>query len=179
MRELSLHILDALENALRAEATVVVVTVEQDTRADRLDIAVEDNGPGFTAPSERALDPFYTTKEGKRTGLGLSLFRASAERAGGRMDIGRSELGGAAVRATLELSHLDRAPLGDLAGALLSVALTSPDVDLRARLRLDGREVKVHTAEVAADLPGAGEMRVAREFTRRVRAAGEALGLRD
>ena len=80
MREIALHILDLIENALRAQATVVAVTVEAVPEQDRLRIVVEDNGTGLKVSADAALDPFYTTKRGKRTGLGLSLFRAAASR---------------------------------------------------------------------------------------------------
>ncbi|HNT89402.1 MAG TPA: ATP-binding protein, partial [Candidatus Hydrogenedentes bacterium] len=72
MRELSLHILDLMENATRAGATVVYVGITENVAQDTLEIVVEDNGPGLPASSDAALDPFYTTKGGKRTGLGLS-----------------------------------------------------------------------------------------------------------
>jgi len=56
LRELSLHILDLIENSLRAGATTIAVSVEQDPPDDRLVIRVEDDGPGLEAPMERALD---------------------------------------------------------------------------------------------------------------------------
>ena len=75
MRELSLHILDLVENSVRAGASVIFIGITVDSVRDLLEISVEDNGPGFGVPVEMAFDPFYTTKEGKKTGLGLSLFR--------------------------------------------------------------------------------------------------------
>ena len=70
LRELALHILDLVENALRAGAGTIAVSVEEDAQADRLVIRVEDDGPGLEAPLEQALDPFFSTKPGKKTGLG-------------------------------------------------------------------------------------------------------------
>ncbi len=134
MRDLSLHLLDLMENSIRAEATVISVTIEQDPAKDKLRIVVEDNGPGLAVSAEQALDPFYTTKAGKRTGLGLSLFQGAAERAGGRVTVGRSPLGGVLVAACMRLSHVDRSPMGDLAATLSSVACTNPEVDLWCRL---------------------------------------------
>ena len=83
MRELSLHVLDLVENSLRAGAGVVAVGIEEQPDRDLLAITVEDDGPGLAVGPQQALDPFYTTKEGKRTGLGLSLFRQQVELAGG------------------------------------------------------------------------------------------------
>ena len=177
MRDLSLHLLDLMENSIRAEATVISVTVEQDPAKDKLRIVVEDNGPGLAVPAEQVLDPFYTTKAGKRTGLGLSLFQGAAERAGGRVTVGRSPLGGVLVAACMRLSHMDRSPMGDLAATLSSVVCTNPEVDLWCRFVLrrpeqgGDREVVVRSSDVEKELP-LGErygLAVARRLAEKVR----------
>src|SRR5512142_472911 len=71
LREIALHILDVLENALRAGAGVILVTVEEQPVEDSLRVEVEDDGPGLPVSAEKAVDPFF--REGKRTGLGLPL----------------------------------------------------------------------------------------------------------
>ena len=149
MHDLSLYLLELLENAVRAGATTVVTTIVADRDADRLTLAVEDDGPGLPVPPGEVLDPFFTTKQGKKTGLGLSLFLQDAEAAGGGLRVGRSGgLGGVEARAWMELSHVDRPPLGDIAQSLVTMAAVNPDVtfvaDLAAgedRLRLQGGEV--------------------------------------
>jgi hypothetical protein len=168
LRELSLHVLDLVENSLRAGAGVVAIGVEEQPDRDLLAISVEDDGPGLDVAPEQALDPFYTTKEGKRTGLGLSLFRQQVEMAGGGVELGRSVLGGLAVRARLGLGHVDRYPLGDLAGTLAGVAAANPGVEIRARLANGGREVTVSTAGGSESArPGSGG--AARAAARRLR----------
>jgi anti-sigma regulatory factor (Ser/Thr protein kinase) len=152
MRELSLHILDLIENSIRAGVSVVSVTIEEDHTQDLLKIRVEDNGGGLQVSPEVATYPFYTTKNGKRVGLGLSLFGAAAERAGGRLTLGKSALGGLAVTVTMRLTHVDRTPMGNLAATLSSVACTNPGIDLRCRLRVDGRERAVSVSQVAQQL---------------------------
>jgi anti-sigma regulatory factor (Ser/Thr protein kinase) len=152
MRELSLHILDLIENSVRAGVTVVSLLIEEDHAKDVLKICVEDNGCGLQVSPDVATHPFYTTKNGKRVGLGLSLFQAAAQRAGGGLTLGKSALGGLAVTVTMRLSHVDRTPMGNLAGTLSSVACTNPGIDLRCRLRVDGREHAVSAFEVAKEL---------------------------
>lgn len=153
--ELSLHILDLLENAVRAGASVVCVTLREAPEQDLLEISVEDNGPGLATLPEQSLDPFYTTKEGKRTGLGLSLFSAAAEQAGGRFTLERSaELGGLAARATMRLRHVDRAPLGDLSGTFFTMILTHPEVEFRCRVQSPARDILITTSEIATGLKG-------------------------
>ena len=83
MHDLSLYALELLENSVRAGATRVRTRVEIDRPRDRLTIAIEDDGPGLPVSADLATDPFFSTKAGKQTGLGLSLFREAAEAAGG------------------------------------------------------------------------------------------------
>ena len=154
MRELSLHLLDLLENSIRAGANVISVTIEGDAQNDTLRLSVQDNGKGFAVPPEVAASPFYTTSGSKRTGLGLSLLSAAAQQAGGGMTLGRSELlGGAAVEAVMGLSHIDRAPLGDLAGTVAAIVCTHPEADICVELRFGGKRLAIRSAELAASLP--------------------------
>jgi hypothetical protein len=181
LREIALHILDLIENAIRANATVVSVAVEEEPDADLLRITVEDNGPGLAVSGETASDPFFTTKEGKKTGLGLSMLKFRAEQAGGSFLLNRSALGGLAVQALMPLSHVDRSPLGDLAATLASVVCTNPEVEQRCRLRVGGREWSVSSAEIARALPvgGRSEIAVARRMRERIAEGLSALHVTD
>lgn len=66
-------------------------------------VAVEDNGPGIPAElRERIFDPFFTTKApGRGTGLGLAIVQRIVHDHGGRIDVGASDLGGAAFTVSL------------------------------------------------------------------------------
>ena len=62
-----------------------------------LEIAVDDDGPGFEpAVLERAFEPFHTTRPGG-TGLGLAIVRSVVEAHGGSVHATASALGGARV----------------------------------------------------------------------------------
>lgn len=152
MRELSLHILDLIENSIRAGASTISVRIEECPEQDRLEICVEDDGAGLRVPPDQAINPYYTTKEGKRTGLGLSLFQGAAEQAGGTLTIGPSGLGGTAVTAVMQLSHADREPLGDLATTFSSVVCTNPHLDLRCSIKLGCGECTLRVPDVAKEL---------------------------
>lgn len=147
----------------------MIVSVQDDL----LTMRIEDDGPGFAEPPEVVLDPFYTTKRGKKTGLGLSLLQATAQRAGGDLAIGRSQLGGACVEARMGLSHVDRSPLGDLAATLATVSCTHPEVDVRMSLEADGGgRLDVSSRQVAEALPEGRRLdaiAVAREMATLVR----------
>lgn len=154
MRDFSLHILDLMENSLRAGASIISVKVDEKPDSDELEIAVEDNGPGLSVPAERAMDPYYTTKHGKRTGLGLSLFRAAVEQARGRVELRESPLGGTAVYARMQLNHIDRKPLGDLAAIFSSMVCTNPYVDFWFEINTRERRLSLRVSEMMRESPG-------------------------
>jgi len=153
VRELSLHILDVLENSVEAGATRVELLVEEDLRGDILRITVSDNGRGMSEDLvKRVLDPFVTSRKTRHVGLGLPLFAAAARRCNGDLHI-QSNLGvGTTVIATFQHSHIDRAPLGDVAGTLLAVILSERPVDVCYKHTLDGRTFELDTAEVRQEL---------------------------
>ena len=84
MRELSLHILDIVENGIKAGADFLGIRVEESSADDRLILSVEDNGSGMPAEKARNIDdPFITTRTTRRVGLGLSLLASAARRCAG------------------------------------------------------------------------------------------------
>lgn len=173
MRDLSLHILNLIENATQAGASVVSVCLVQNPETDSLHLVVEDNGPGIEVNPEEAMSPFYTTKEkhGKKTGLGLSLLRAAANQADGDLKLGVSRMGGAAVEATMRLGHMDCPPLGDLAATLASVVCTNPELELHCHCRVGDKECSVSVTDIANELPKGQRagLSLARRFSETVR----------
>lgn len=156
MRELSMHILDALENALEAGATQVELKVVEDIEADRLTIVVSDDGRGMdAAAARRALDPFYTTRTTRHVGLGLPLLAAAAKRCDGDLRLESAPEKGTRLTATFRYSHVDRAPLGNMADTVLAFML-GMDCGMRLRYehQVDGRAFGLDTAEVEAELDG-------------------------
>jgi anti-sigma regulatory factor (Ser/Thr protein kinase) len=153
VRELSLHILDVLENSVEAGATRIELLIEEDLRGDVLRITVTDNGRGMSEDMvKRVLNPFVTTRKTRHVGLGLPLLAAAAQRCNGDLHI-RSQLGvGTTVTALFQHSHIDRAPLGDVAGTVLAVILSERPVDIDYKHTVDGRTFELDTAEVRREL---------------------------
>ena len=155
MRELSLNVLDIAQNSLSAGATLVEITVTEDTAADQLTIVIKDNGRGMTGEQVRRVsDPFYTTRTTRKVGMGIPLFRMAAEMAGGGLEI-QSEPGkGTCVQADFTLFHIDRMPLGDMTGTISALIRLNPGVDFLYRHQRDGREAVLDTRELRQVLEG-------------------------
>ncbi|MHB1296381.1 MAG: ATP-binding protein [Anaerolineae bacterium] len=153
MRELSLHVLDIVENALEAGASRVCIEIDEDSRRNRLAICVTDNGRGMSAETlQRLADPFFTTRTTRPVGLGIPLLRAAARRCNGDLTI-TSQLGkGTQVKAEFERDHIDRAPLGDMKSTLLGVILSNRTCDILYQHRVDERAFTFDTAEIRKEL---------------------------
>ncbi|MBW1708308.1 MAG: ATP-binding protein [Deltaproteobacteria bacterium] len=155
MLELSLHILDVVENALNAGASLIEIELEKDTARDILRLKISDNGSGI--PKEmlsRVTDPFYTTRTTRRVGLGLSLLSQAAEQTGGSFKIDSVHGSGTKLVAEFGLSHIDRAPLGDMLGTLMSLIVGRPEVDIMYTQKIGSNEFVLDTREIKDELEG-------------------------
>ncbi len=155
MQDLSLHILDIVENATQAGATLIEIDISEDIGKDTLQICIKDNGHGMDAEMlRRATDPFVTTRTTRRVGMGLPLLKQAAEETGGDLLI-TSELGkGTRVVATFRKSHIDRRPLGDMGATLTTLIMGNPDLDFRYASNLHEKEVEVDTRSIRKELNG-------------------------
>lgn len=155
MREISMHILDLAQNSIAAGATRLEIEVAADTAADRLTISLQDNGRGMAAEFlVRARDPFVTTRTTRKVGLGIPMFAEAARACDGRLAIQSAPDKGTYIAATFRLSHIDRAPLGDIASTLVSIIAVNPDLHLRYVQRVDDRVFALDTEQIIAQLDG-------------------------
>jgi len=150
MKDLSLHLLDILENSAKAGATEVAIRLAWGK--EWLDLEIADNGPGFPdSVKADPTDPFRTTRTERKVGLGLALLRAAAEQTGGSLELGTAKEGGVWLRARFQFNHLDAKPLGRLEDALNAAMLAWPKLNLSVRIGPDREEV-LNTKEIKAQL---------------------------
>ena len=129
MQDISLHILDIVENCVAAGATGIIIQIIEDSVNDELSVDIQDNGRGMDeATVKKVLDPFYTSKPGKKVGLGIPLLAQAAREAGGKFEIDSKPDSGTCITATFVLSHPDRKPLGDVDGTIQMMQLTHPEI---------------------------------------------------
>lgn len=146
MHELSLHILDLLQNSLEAGATTISLLVNDCPKTDLFIFTVEDNGRGMSDTFRlAAASPFTTSRKTRRVGLGLALLSMAAESCGGGVEIASRPGAGTRVTAEFRHSHPDRQPLGDLPGAVISALTGETELTFVWHHRYQGREFKFST----------------------------------
>lgn len=118
-------------HAIRLEVRQV-----RDTWAE---FAVTDTGPGFSqAALDHALEPFFTTKGGEGTGLGLAMVYDMAKLAGGQVRLGNLAEGGAQVVLRLPLRRAPQAPAPAATPDLVLLVEDGPDLRAAIRTMLTG-----------------------------------------
>lgn len=129
MDELALNILDITKNSVKAGAKNISVAVEIDPAADVLRIEIADDGCGMTPEFlAKVTDPFTTTRTTRKVGMGIPLFKMTAEITGGSFEIDSEAGKGTRVAATFVLSSIDRPPLGDVGFTAATLISGSPNV---------------------------------------------------
>jgi hypothetical protein len=152
VEDLSLHILDIAENAVRADAGKIEIIISRE--AGILRVEVNDDGRGMDAATlARVRDPFFTTKR-KKTGLGIPLLSQAAEQTGGSVTVDSAPGRGTKVVAAFPWDHLDRPPVGSMTDTLLMLIAGHPDREYIYEEREGDRSFRFDTREIKADLDG-------------------------
>jgi len=127
MKEIALHLLDIVQNSVRAGASHVDIRFL--LGADGvLEMGVKDDGCGMSAELlDRVRSPFTTTRTTRKVGLGIPLLMQNAMQTGGRVDIRSKEGEGTDIAAFFVTGSIDCLPLGDLASTMASIIMGSPD----------------------------------------------------
>jgi len=153
MRELSLHILDVVENGITAGGNCIWIEVDEARKKDRLKIVIRDNGSGMPIEKlDNINDPFITSRTTRRVGLGLSLLSAAAERCDGTLRVDTQPGKGTEIEAIFRYNHIDRAPLGDMAATITTLIIGNPGIDFVYSHRIDGNDFSLDTREIRAEM---------------------------
>lgn len=87
-------LLNLVLNANAAMTAPGVITLKARRSGDWLELSVGDTGPGFTPEAlTRATEPFFTTKKGQGSGLGLSMVYDQTKMVGGTMRLSNGPRG--------------------------------------------------------------------------------------
>ena len=127
MKEIALHLLDIVQNSVKAGAVHVDIRFSLGEDG-ALVMTVKDDGCGMSPEFvARVRSPFVTTRTTRKVGLGIPLLMQNAMQSGGRVDI-ESQLGeGTTITAVFMTRSIDCLPLGDLASTMATIIMGCPD----------------------------------------------------
>ena len=157
MKELSLHILDIMQNSIRAEASKIKLEIHEDTESNWLTIGIEDNGKGIPETiKDQVTNPFTTTRTLRKVGLGLPLFSQLCRECEGGLKITSEEGKGTCIIGMLKYDHIDRLPIGDMASTMEVLIRAKPEIHYIYVHRFGKKEFIFDTRdiiEVLGELP--------------------------
>ena len=155
MNELSLHILDIVQNSIKANAKLVEIIINEQDSKDCYTISIGDDGHGMDAKTlTEVSDPFFTTRTTRKVGMGTSLFKMAAELCEGNFTIESTVDVGTKVTATFVKSHIDRAPLGAIDETITILMLNDSNIDIYYKHTVNDKEYIFDTREVRQVLDG-------------------------
>ena len=158
MKELSLNVLDIVQNSITAGAKNIDISLVEDDNG-YLTIKIKDDGCGMTKEVlENVINPFYTTRKTRKVGMGIPLFKLAAEQTGGSLSIESvtkeesSAAHGTTITASFDTNHMDFTPVGDIVSTMCTIIQGHPEIDYNFLHKGIGFEVKLETAELRQTL---------------------------
>jgi hypothetical protein len=153
MDEISSHIMDIAMNAITAKAKHIEISISADPKKALLTLFFKDDGVGMdSAMIERVQDPFFSTKTGKKVGLGIPLLKGTAETTGGTFSLTSEVAHGVEIRASFRLNHPDLPPMGKLKDTILVLVVGNPDIDFLFKYIVNEKEFIFDTTAMKAIL---------------------------
>lgn len=155
MKELSLHILDVARNSIRANASLIEITIEENEKDNYIKIIIKDNGNGMDEETlKKVTNPFFTTRKVRNVGLGIPLLKAATERCNGCFKIFSTKNVGTKVECLFERNNIDRAPLGNMSDTIMVLISSLKDAELSYNHIYNENSFCFETSEIRKILDG-------------------------
>ncbi len=146
MRDLASHIIDLIQNSIRAKANTIEVSFTESNQQNELKIVISDNGEGMSAEDiTNATDPFFTTRTTQKAGLGLSLMQMSCEQTGGSISLRLNATKGLQIEAIYKTDSPDCLPLGDLSGTMSLLFFANPSINFEFSYSIEKSSFEIST----------------------------------
>lgn len=153
MNNISMHILDIVQNSISGKATFIEIMIKEDAEKNIFEIIIKDNGVGIDKEMlTQVADPYITTRTTRKVGLGLPLLKHSASQANGYLKVNSEPGIGTLVNAVFQYNHIDRPPLGDITGTIVLLVAANPDIDFKYIHHINNKKYKFDTREVKSVL---------------------------
>ena len=155
MTEISLYMLDLVQNSILAKASVVTITMNEDITHNRLVLTISDNGKGMDeATLQQVTSPFYTTRTTRKVGLGLAFMKELCDACSGSFQITSIPNQETTLEAVMQYDHIDRPELGQIAESLYSLMLQEVRIIYHHyrnnyHFRIDSEEIRTILGDVS------------------------------
>ena len=154
LRDISLHILDLVQNSVKAEADRIEISVAADEKGF-LSVGIKDNGCGMSKEFlEKVEDPFTTSRSTRNVGMGIPFFKLACQLSGGQFHIDSTLGEGTELEGSFQISNIDRLPLGNVAETMKFLIMDAPDIRYLLDLSSPAGEFKFDTDEIKEQLEG-------------------------
>lgn len=143
--DISLHILDIVQNSIRAKADFIEISLKISAADNMLEVIIKDNGSGFDVSKYKES---LKNTDNKTGGIGLLIFKESAEKTGGSFSLKSALEKGTQVSAKYVLNSSLRLPVGDIAATLEALLLCCPEIDYAFQYQTDEKSFIFDTKSV-------------------------------
>lgn len=155
MKDISLHLLDIVQNSIAAGADRIVISLKVPERSGKLMVEIDDNGRGMDPEFlKEVTDPFTTSRTTREVGMGIPLLKQSAEMAGGEISLVSEPSKGTKLSASFMIDHIDRIPLGDVPETVRLLINANPDISWIIHFSSPYNEFILDTDEIKRQLDG-------------------------
>ncbi|TCK98076.1 histidine kinase/DNA gyrase B/HSP90-like ATPase [Natranaerovirga hydrolytica] len=149
MKEISMHILDVVTNSIRGEANHIKIKIKENHLKDWMVIMIEDNGIGIDKEMlDDIKNPFVTSRTLRKVGLGIPFFNQTCISCNGQLNILSKKGKGTIVIGTMQLSHIDKPPLGNMVTTLTSLITSYKDINIEYYHQVNQNEFDISTLEI-------------------------------
>ncbi len=155
MEDLAMQMLEIIMNTVHADSREIEIRIVDSEAENLISMTVSDDGKGMNkALLQRVTDPFVTTRETRRIGMGIPFMKGLTEQCGGRFSM-RSRPGeGTMLTATVQRDHIDTPPMGDLGEMMMNSIQADENIDYKFNYRTDKGEFAFDTREAREMLDG-------------------------
>jgi len=149
MTDMAMHMMDIVQNAIRAGAKRIGIDFIESNETRTLLFRVTDDGSGMNEERLGKLhEPFFTTRTTRRVGLGVPFLKMTCEQTSGFMKVLSEEERGTLIEALYRTDHPDCLPLGDIAGYITLLLKANPAICFRLTYKLDELEFTLDSEEL-------------------------------
>lgn len=149
MKELSLHILDIVQNSVRAKAKHIDIQVAENIVENIFLFQIEDDGCGMDEEFVNDIkNPFTTTRRTRKVGLGIPFLNDTCILCNGELKINSKKDKGTMITATMEYNHIDRPPMGDMISTIVNLITSNPTIHFTYTHCVNSRSFTLDTDEI-------------------------------